>query len=202
MIAQRPSPTHLGRPRSRGYGVDHDWILPLSLTNRIFKHILVESANRFFSSLALSAMAAPALRLLGASVGKNARIHTPLIFHNTKFSHLVIGENCHMGRDVFLDLMDRIEIGDNVTISMRVTLITHFDPGDSPIGAAGFPAAHAPVTIGEGVYIGAGATVLHSVDIGAGSVIAAGALVRRDVPPHSVIVGVPGRLIRTLDRDD
>jgi len=182
--------------------VDENWIFLVSLANRLFKHVLVESANRFFSSLALSAMVAPALRLLGASVGKNARIYAPLILHNSKFSNLVIGDNCHIGRDVFLDLTDRIEIGDNVTVSMRATLITHFDPGESEMGAAGYPTAHAPVIIGNGGYIGAGATVLNGVKIGASSIIAAGALIRRDVPPHSLVAGVPGRLVRKLDRDD
>ena len=144
-------------------------------------------------------MVAPALRLLGASVGKNARIYAPLVLHNSKFSNLVIGDNCHIGRDVFLDLTDRIEIGDNVTVSMRATLITHFDPGDSAMGAAGYPVAHGPIIIGEGGYIGAGATVLDGVKIGAGSIVAAGALIRRDVPQHSLVAGVPGRLVRTLD---
>ncbi len=143
-------------------------------------------------------MVAPALRLLGAAVGKNARIYAPLILHNSKFSNLVIGENCHIGRDVFLDLTDRIEIGDNVTISMRTTLITHFDPGDSAMGAAGYAVSQAPIVISEGGYIGAGATVLDGVRIGAGSIVAAGALVRRDVPDRSLVAGIPARLVRNL----
>ncbi len=70
------------------------------------------------------------------------------------------------------------------------------------MGAAGYPVAHAPIIIGEGGYIGAGATVLDGVIIGAGSIIAAGALIRRDVPQHSLVAGVSGRLVRKLDRDD
>lgn len=171
----------------------------MSLLGQIHKHLFVETANRFLSSIALSAMVAPALRLFGASVGRRAHIYSPLILHNTKFSRLVVGENCHIGRGVLLDLADRIAIGDNVTISMNVTLITHLDLGSSPLAASEFPAAKAPVTIGSGTYIGAGAIILHGVAIGENCIIAAGAVVRGDVPPHSVVAGIPGRVVKTLD---
>ena len=171
----------------------------MGLWRQIHKHLFVEAANRFLSSVAFSAMVAPTLRLLGASVGAHAHIHSPLILHNTKFSRLAIGANCHMGRGVLLDLAERIEIGDNVTISMNVTLITHLDMGNSPLAASDFPADKAPVTIGSGTYIGAGAIILHGVTLGENCVIAAGAVVRSDVPPGSVIAGVPGRVVKTLD---
>lgn len=171
----------------------------MSMLGKVHKHLFVEVANRFLSSLALSAMVAPALRLFGASVGKNARIYSPLILNNTKFANLIIGANCHIGRGVLLDLEDRIEIGDNVTISMNTTIVTHVDFGDSPLGRTEFPANHAPVRIGAGSYIGAGATILHGVDIGKSCVVAAGAVVRRDVLPGEVVAGVPARTIRKLN---
>lgn len=49
------------------------------------------------------------------------------------------------------------------------------------------------VDVGEGVHIGVGATVLQGVRIGAGSTVAAGAVVVRDVSPHSVVLGVPAK---------
>jgi tetrahydrodipicolinate N-succinyltransferase len=54
----------------------------------------------------------------------------------------------------------------------------------------------APVTIGDHVWIGARATILKGVRVGDGAVIAAGALVERDVPPHSLVAGVPARPVR------
>lgn len=174
----------------------------MSLGSKIHKHVTIELANRFLSSVALSAMVAPALRLFGATVGAKAHIYSPLVLHNTKFSHLAIGENCHIGRGVFLDLADRIEIGDKVVISMNVTLITHLDMGSSPLSVSEFPAEKAPVKIGSGAYIGAGVTILHGVEIGQNSVVAAGSVVRSDVPPDSVVAGIPASIVRTLKNTD
>ena len=53
-----------------------------------------------------------------------------------------------------------------------------------------------PVTIGNDVWIGAGAIILDGVTIGDGAVIAAGAVVVRDVEPYSIVGGVPAKLIR------
>ena len=49
---------------------------------------------------------------------------------------------------------------------------------------------------GEKVYVGMGATVLERIEIGAGSVIAAGSVVTRDVPPRTLVMGVPARIVR------
>ena len=109
----------------------------MSVLGKIHKHLFVEAANRFLSSIAFSAMVAPALRLFGASIGKKAHIYSPLILNNTKFTNLSVGDNCHIGRGVLLDLADRIEIGDNVTISMNATIVTHVDFGRSPMANSG-----------------------------------------------------------------
>lgn len=56
----------------------------------------------------------------------------------------------------------------------------------------------APITIEDNVWLGASVTVLPGVTIGAGSVVAAGSVVTKNVPPMSVVAGVPARLIRTI----
>ena len=56
----------------------------------------------------------------------------------------------------------------------------------------------APITIETNVWIGTAATVLQGVRIGAGSVVAAGAVVTRDVPPATLVAGVPAKVIREL----
>jgi len=174
----------------------------MSMLGKIHKHLFVETANRFLSSIALSAMVAPTLRLFGASIGKKAHIYSPLILNNTKFANLSVGDNCHIGRGVLLDLADRIEIGDNVTISMNTTIVTHVDFGRSPLANTEFPASQAPVRVGAGSYIGAGTTILHGVNIGESCVVAAGSVVLRDVPPGEVVAGVPARTIRKLNAPD
>jgi len=59
----------------------------------------------------------------------------------------------------------------------------------------------APIRIGANVWIGAGATVLGGVTVGDSAVVAAGAVVSRDVPPATLVAGVPARAIRRRSRD-
>ncbi|MDO9461639.1 MAG: acyltransferase, partial [Alphaproteobacteria bacterium] len=112
------------------------------------------------------------------------------------FRNLRNGENCHIGRQVFLDLANSIDIGDRVTISMRTTILTHTDIGDS---RCGLPRVDAKVTIGDDVYIGAGAMLLPGVNLGPGSIVAAGAVVTRDVAPGVVVAGSPARPLTSAD---
>jgi len=53
------------------------------------------------------------------------------------------------------------------------------------------------VTIGDGAWMGAGAKILDGVTVGAHAVVGAGAVVRSDVPPYSVAVGIPARVVST-----
>lgn len=139
------------------------------------------------------------LRAYGASIGEDTDIVSPLVVHNSKgsFRHLTIGAGCYVGPGCLLDLKDRITIGKNSTIAMRVLLLTHIDVGRSAVRFQGYETQHAPLTIGADVYIGAGATLLHGVSVGDGAVIGAGALVRDDVPPGTLVAGVPARVIRS-----
>ena len=166
---------------------------------RYYKHIIIEITNKFFSNFILSALAAPSLQFFGSKIGKNVRIYTPLILHNTKFKNLTIGNNCHIGRDVFFDLYNEVFIEDHVTISMRCMLITHIDVGDSPLKKYGYRNCSGKITIHNGVYIGAGTIILHGVEIGHDSLVGAGTLVNKDIPPYSLVVGVPGRIVKRLD---
>jgi acetyltransferase-like isoleucine patch superfamily enzyme len=140
------------------------------------------------------------LRRYGATVGARANVLSPLVLHNGKksFENLALGEDVHVGRDCFLDLKDRIEIGDRATLSMRVTVLTHLDVGASALSKRGYAPSHAPVKIGADAYVGAGATLLAGATIGEGALVAAGALVRGDVPPGTLVAGVPARTIRKL----
>lgn len=57
------------------------------------------------------------------------------------------------------------------------------------------------VSIGEGTWIGAGATVINNITIGKGCVIGAGAVVTKNIPDYSLAVGIPAKIIKTLNRD-
>lgn len=87
-----------------------------------------------------------------------------------------------------------IEIGDRVTMSVRVTLLAH---DASTKGSLGYTKI-GNVRIGDDVFIGANATVLPGVSIGSHSVIGANSVVTRDIPENTVAAGNPARVICSL----
>lgn len=141
------------------------------------------------------------LKKFGAAIGPASDLHSPLSIHNAQrdYTHLTIGQQCHVGQEVFLDLCDAIILEDCVTISMRVMILTHTDVGKSPLRESNLPPRHLPVVIKRGAYVGAGVIILQGVTIGERSVIGAGAVVVDSIPPHSIAVGVPARVIKSLD---
>ena len=100
---------------------------------------------------------------------------------------------------MLIDLASGVSIADRVTVSMGTHLISHIDVGSSALSRLGFERQAAPVRLGADVYVGAGAIILHGVTIGSRSVVGAGAVVTRDVPPGSVVVGVPARVARHIE---
>ncbi len=110
---------------------------------------------------------------------------------------LRIGERCNIGRGASLAARVGIEIGDDVTIAPDLYVTDHnhaYDDVTRPI-AAQWP-HEAPVRIGAGSWIGAGVVILPGTDIGEHVTIAAGSVVRGQIPDRSVVVGVPGRVVR------
>ena len=100
-----------------------------------------------------------------------------------------------IGRGLFIDhgigvvIGETAVIGDNVTLFQGVTL-----------GGTGKERGKRHPTIKNNVVIGAGAKVLGNITVGDNSLVGANAVVVRDVPDHSTVVGVPGRVTRTKDR--
>ena len=139
------------------------------------------------------------LKALGASIGSGCMIHSPLLIQSPARSleRLKIGDGVHIGQDVFLDLTDTVEVGSNVTMSMRCTIITHMDVGRSPLSQGTYRSASKSVRLGEGCYLGAGAVVLAGVSVGACAIIGAGAVVTADVPAGAMVGGVPAKPLRT-----
>jgi acetyltransferase-like isoleucine patch superfamily enzyme len=148
---------------------------------------------------------APTLRANGAAIGQRVRFRSPLVIHNSDsvrrrhYEKLTVGDDCYFGRELFLDLQDRIVIEDQVTISHRVMILTHTDAGTSPLRDEFIATTQAPVIIRRGAYIGANVTILQGVEIGESSVVGAGAVVTRSIPPASVVAGVPAKTVRTLN---
>lgn len=112
-----------------------------------------------------------------------------------------VGHHVFIGLDTWLDdqFPELVTIEDDVTISFRVTVIVHDDAKrlDRTEAGAG-DGTVAPVRLARGCYVGAGALLLPGVTVGERAVVAAGAVVTRDVPPATVVAGVPARVVKSI----
>jgi len=107
-----------------------------------------------------------------------------------------IGRHVTINEGVFLDGFGGLSIGDHCRIAHGCSFISEdhvFDDRDTPIWKQGKRAS--PITVQDDVWCGCGVKVMRGVTIGRGSVIAAGAVVTRDIPPYSIAMGVPARVV-------
>ena len=111
------------------------------------------------------------------------------------------GKNIKIGKRVFINagcqFQDQggIEIGDDVLIGPQTIIATlNHDPNPEKRGGM----IPKPVKIGDKVWLGARVTICPGVTIGDGAIVAAGAVVTKDVPPRTVVAGVPAKIIKTI----
>jgi acetyltransferase-like isoleucine patch superfamily enzyme len=110
---------------------------------------------------------------------------------------LCVGTECWFNVGCFLDLSADIVVGDRVSIGQEVMILTNSHRiGD--MGRRAGPLEASPVCVEDGAWLSTRCTILPGVTVGAGAVVAAGAMVTRDVPPHTLVGGVPARVIREL----
>ncbi len=154
--------------------------------------------------------------LLGAAggtleIGQATLMHAKVSFDSAEAT-VKIGDRCYLGRS-HLVCHTGISIGDDVIISWGVTIVDHnshaldwgrrrHDVTNWMKGIKNWVGVKiAPVTIGNKVWIGFGATILKGVTVGEGAVIGAQAVVTHDVPAYTVVAGNPARIIRNLEPD-
>lgn len=133
-------------------------------------------------------------RTILADFGNHNQVFGRVIIYCPERIH--IGHHCTLNEGVLLAGRDDIHIGNFVRISARAMLIT----GSLDVQNFKLPLKHyvAPITIRDGVWIAVGAVILPGVTIGENSVVAAGAVVTRNVPPCTVVGGVPARAIAQI----
>lgn len=114
-----------------------------------------------------------------------------LVSHLGRFlTGIEIHPAARIGPGVFIDhgmgvvIGETAELGENVTLYQGVTL-----------GGTSLKREKRHPTLGKNVVVGAGAAILGAITVGEGSRVGGGSVVVKDVPPNSVVVGVPGKVI-------
>jgi lipopolysaccharide O-acetyltransferase len=129
--------------------------------------------------------------------------HARLIAHNSDDGSIKIdiGDGASIHPYAHISAIRSVRIGAGALFASNVYISDHDhdwrDPDDPPISNARVLAA--PVDIGPNVWLGEKVCVLRGVTIGEGSIVGAGSVVTKDIPPRSIAVGAPARVIRRWD---
>jgi len=142
------------------------------------------------------------LRAAGVTIGPHSLIQgtVRLTGHGNPCELLSIGSSSLITGGLHVDLGARVRIGNMVRIGHDVSLLTvnhavgpqHLRAGVSFFGE---------IVIEDGCWLASRCTVLPGVVIGAGAIVAAGSIVTRDVPKHTLVAGVPARVVRALSEE-
>ncbi|WOP17571.1 acyltransferase [Raineyella sp. LH-20] len=149
-------------------------------------------ARRMAEAIAFSGMVSmrsrwKVLRRLGWSGIGPAHIRDGCYINGTD---LTTAPGCYFNREVLIDCSAAVTLGSHVQIGPRAMIMTATHQVGEQCMRAGAPDPR-PITIGDGVWIGAGAIVLPGVTVGDGCIIAGGAVVTTDCAPDGLYAGCP-----------
>lgn len=143
-----------------------------------------------------------ALSKYGVSIGNNVSILKGTIIECTGvISHLgeglIIGNNVGIAQNCFIQVRGSVVIGNNVIFGPNVSIFSEnhdFSNAELPVSLQGV--TRRGVKVEDGVWIGTRAVILDGVTIGKNSIIAAGSIVTKDVPPYTIVGGIPAKIIK------
>ncbi len=136
------------------------------------------------------------------TLGKYAIIECTGVLRNVGNS-LKIGNNVGINHFCFIGVRGDIEIGNDVIFGPRVNIFSenhNYEDITIPIKNQGV--TKGKTIIGNDVWIGANVSIMSGVKIGDGCIIAAGAIVTKDIPPYSIIGGVPAKVLKNRKKED
>lgn len=128
-------------------------------------------------------------------LGKNVFIGPNAVFQGN--GSVNIGSKTYIGAGFSCNSVMQIRIGENCMLGNYVSIIDNNHGMLPGIDMIDQPLSSSPVEIARNCWLGEKATVLSGIIIGEGSVVAAGAVVTSDVPPFTVVGGVPARVLRS-----
>lgn len=140
----------------------------------------------------------------GVKIGARTYVMHNSVLHVYNFRGLPhagieIGEDCLIGEMNVIRGQGGVHIGNRVYTSpmAQIIAVNHvFDDPDTPFTRQGITAQG--IWIEDDVWIGSGCVITDGVRVGKGAVVAAGAVVTQDVPPHTVVGGIPAKVIRQI----
>lgn len=114
-----------------------------------------------------------------------------------------IGKGVYIGHEVMFDRVftDQISIGDNTSVGDRTIITAHANIPSDTILKKLYPRKISKTRIGKGVWIMPNVIIIPGVVIGDESVIATGSVVTKDVPPRTLVGGVPAKILKDLEKD-
>lgn len=135
-------------------------------------------------------------------LGKGVSIHSFL--HRVQLSSgpgavLDIGEDSFINNGTVLSARQHISIGKRCQVAPHVIIM---DSDFHGVEERNGPPPTKPIVVEDDVWLATRSMILKGVTIGKGSVVAAGAVVTRDVPPFTMVAGVPARHVRSLKTHD
>jgi acetyltransferase-like isoleucine patch superfamily enzyme len=134
-------------------------------------------------------------RVMGYVIGPGSFIFMDAWFDGKRSFRM--GRNSVVNQKCRLDNRGGITIGDSVSISSEVCILT----ADHDVNSPDFAGRERPVVIEDYVFVGTRALILPGVTLGRGAVVAAGAVVTRSVAPYDVVAGVPAKVIASRRTD-
>ena len=130
------------------------------------------------------------LKMFGAKLGKRCLIKPGV---NIKYPwNLEIGDYAGLGENVWIDNLVKVKLGDHVTLSQGAMLLT----GNHNYKSVSFDLMVGEITLEDGVWIGARATVCPGVTCKSHSVLAVGSIANHDLEEYSVYSGMPAVKVR------
>ncbi len=116
---------------------------------------------------------------------------------------LEVGDGSFFNRGCSIVVRDAVRIGKECLFGPWASIYDHdhgLEPADLPPAERGITAS--PITIDDNVWVGTKATILRGVRLGEGCVVAAHSVVTKDVPPYTLVAGIPARPVRALKAGD
>ncbi|MEW5768388.1 MAG: DapH/DapD/GlmU-related protein [bacterium] len=174
---------------------DDTFLKKIESQRSVLSRLLWQAVKIFFRAFPIipGKLYPSVLRLFGAKLGKNVVIRSDVdILYPF---NLEVGDQSLIEAECYVACYAPVKIGSNVAIATRTVIMngTHrpFDPKFTVIAE--------PITIEDGVWIGCNSTILGGVTIHQSAVIGAASLINKDVPPYTLVGGVPARPIKRFD---